>query len=152
MVKDANRLLKKWKLIKGGLIDQSYSIRSQENKILYLFLSSCFIFNPNTLCYGCFRVQMRKREIEEVQFVSGNTHTHTGFKTSCWISLVFSSFLVIMKLEVVGLVPHQDIFEGIPVTRSLIFCLIFIMENFRHTQNWKNNVLNSKPFTQLLWL
>lgn len=59
------------------------------------------------------------------------TDTHTGFKTSCWISLIFSSFLVIMKLEVVGLVPHQDIFEGIPVTRSLIFPFNFYHGKFQ---------------------
>lgn len=40
-------------------------------------------------------------------------------------TLILSSFLIIVKLEALGLIPHQDFFGRIPVTKSFIFCLIY---------------------------
>lgn len=59
-----------------------------------------------------------------------HTHTHTHWVDK-FLNILFSSFLVIMKLEVVCLDPHQDIFGGIPITKSLIFRLILYCGEFQ---------------------
>lgn len=161
---ESERWLKKIRFTKA--------VENQKNQVVCLFLSNILILDPNMLCSKCLHLQMKKggnlgSTVINSIWVLINIRLK-GSILDLWLKslhILFSSFLIVIKLEAVGLSMSGSLW-GILVTESLVSFNFFIMEDFRYIQlkEWCNecpwahhtssvmNIKHSMEFGPLLTL